>query len=431
MVGHYSRASASRGACALYEGLGPSSPEQREWGVQRLHCGSVLQQRFVAHRLHCGSVLQQRFVAHRRWRWLWRTAAKVVAFEAMDRPYLNELTIRGYGCVRDATIKLTPLHALIGPNDSGKSTILRVVQTLAECATSRLSGPLLAALVAPSGGGGLRLAACVGKACWLVETADRQNFRESISPGPDFSSNLPTSSNLLRLNATQLTAPFSAALGGVRLFRLDPDHLREPSPLVVEGQPIQLDARGVGLAGALDAVVSRDIDAFSKIRHDVCRLFPSVSNLRLVNVANNKKALRIELQDGTQVGADFMSEGMLYYLAFAASPYLAPTPLLLIEEPENGLHPARIRDVMRVLREVSKNTQVLLATHSPLVVNELEPDEVTVVTRPSNEVGTQVVTLKDTPNFHERSSVHSLGELWVSYADGETEAPLLQGQPRE
>ena len=67
-----------------------------------------------------------------------------------------------------------------------------------------------------------------------------------------------------------------------------------------------------------------------------------------------------------------MSEGLLYYLAFAALPHLEPVSLILIEEPENGLHPARIAEVMRILREISKTTQVLIATHSPLVVNELQ-----------------------------------------------------------
>ncbi|EYE99981.1 Hypothetical protein CAP_1862 [Chondromyces apiculatus DSM 436] len=112
------------------------------------------------------------------------------------------------------------------------------------------------------------------------------------------------------------------------------------------------------------------------------------------------------------------------YLAFAAIPYLEPASMLLIEEPENGLHPARIAEVMRVLREVSKTTQVLIATHSPLVVNEMQPEEVTVITR-TPETGTRATLIKDTPNFAKRSSVYALGELWLSYANGVDEAPLL------
>lgn len=60
----------------------------------------------------------------------------------------------------------------------------------------------------------------------------------------------------------------------------------------------------------------------------------------------------------------------------------------------------------------------------PLVVNELQGHEVSVVTRTPEE-GTKVRLLSETPNFAERSKVYSLGELWLSYADGEQEKPLF------
>jgi predicted ATPase len=119
-----------------------------------------------------------------------------------------------------------------------------------------------------------------------------------------------------------------------------------------------------------------------------------------------------------------MSEGLLYYLAFAAIKHLEPTSILLVEEPENGLHPIRIAEVMNVLKEISKTTQVLIATHSPLVVNELSGDQVTVVTR-DGERGTQVRRLSATANFEERSKVYAPGELWLSYANGLDERDLL------
>jgi len=119
-----------------------------------------------------------------------------------------------------------------------------------------------------------------------------------------------------------------------------------------------------------------------------------------------------------------MSEGMLYWLAFAIIQHITPPAILLIEEPENGLHPARIREVMRVLREVSQRTQVLLATHSPLVINELTPDEVTLVTRTPDR-GTICTPMTATKNFAERSKIYALGELWLAYADGEFERELV------
>ena len=47
---------------------------------------------------------------------------------------IQKLDIENYGCIKKATFALTPLHALIGPNDSGKSTTLRALRTVARCA---------------------------------------------------------------------------------------------------------------------------------------------------------------------------------------------------------------------------------------------------------------------------------------------------------
>ena len=44
--------------------------------------------------------------------------------------FIERLTVKNYGCVKDVSIELTPFHAFIGPNDSGKSTLLRATRTL-------------------------------------------------------------------------------------------------------------------------------------------------------------------------------------------------------------------------------------------------------------------------------------------------------------
>jgi predicted ATPase len=147
----------------------------------------------------------------------------------------------------------------------------------------------------------------------------------------------------------------------------------------------------------------------------------------VVAVATDKLVLEAELDGGTHVQAADMSEGLLYCLAFLAMPYLAPTTTLILEEPENGLHPARIAEVIGMLRGQVDLTgvQVLIATHSPLVLNELKPEEVTVLTRSSVVEGTKATPINATPNFERRASVYSLGELWLAYCDGKDESPLF------
>jgi hypothetical protein len=198
------------------------------------------------------------------------------------------------------------------------------------------------------------------------------------------------------------------SLAGSMLFRLEPDSLRQPTNLIPDGAPLRfMNSLGLGLPTIYDAIVTRDLPAYMALNDDLRRLFPAVKSIRLKNHSQSQKAFGVHLQTGASVGADFMSEGMLYFLAYAALRYLDPHAVILIEEPENGLHPSRVHDVMNILKEISKTTQVVIATHSPLVINELQPDEVTVVTRDATK-GTQLTPIKDTPRFEERSKVYAL-----------------------
>jgi predicted ATPase len=84
---------------------------------------------------------------------------------------------------------------------------------------------------------------------------------------------------------------------------------------------------------------------------------------------------------------------------------------------------------MGILRKISESAQVVIATHSPLVINEMKRNEVTVVTR--DERGTHCTPIGETKGFDDRIKVYALGELWLSYANGKDEAPLLNGGARE
>jgi energy-coupling factor transporter ATP-binding protein EcfA2 len=354
----------------------------------------------------------------------------------MDAPYLQRLEASKFGCLDDVALDLTRIHALIGPNDSGKSTILNAARTLANLLSQVpvLPNPSRSKIVS----GGLfdpdrptRLAVSSGEVSLEVVGDERPtgwtlSVRMGTAEGSvRMSGDLTAEKLTSNLPSVSDPALLRGVFGGARLLRLDPDALREPSPLIPETEKLRLyDERGHGLPGIYDAIFNRGDDSVQRIVDDLRRLFPTIRRLRLRPITDSTKILEVELNHGERVPAQFMSEGLLYYLAFAAIPYLDPTSLLLIEEPENGLHPARIVEVMQTLREISKTTQVLIATHSPLVVNELSGDEVSVVTRTPDR-GTQVRRLSTTPNFAERSKVYALGELWLSYANGSDEKDLL------
>jgi AAA15 family ATPase/GTPase len=96
---------------------------------------------------------------------------------------------------------------------------------------------------------------------------------------------------------------------------------------------------------------------------------------------------------------------------------------LLVEEPENGLHPGRLKEIIQVLRKVvqtQEDTQVVLTTHSPLLLDFVEPQEVRVFLRnkeKDNDI--EVYNLADVPDIQERLHYLMLGEL--VYNEGEEE----------
>lgn len=297
---------------------------------------------------------------------------------------MERIRVKEFRCVKDAEIRLTPLHALIGPNDSGKSSLLRAISDGLIGVVSRLRAD------------GTPMSPAERRAS--LDSYLRQGI-SSKYPRP--------------------------------LLRLDPDEIRRDVPLYTAGDLLWFrNERGLGLAGLYDTLLGRDRRAFTQLEDRFRALFPTVAALRLYNASAQTKSIGLTLVGGREVSALQMSEGMLYWLAFAIVEHLAPVEMLLIEEPENGLHPSRIREVVTILREISKRTHVLLATHSPLVINELGPDEVTIVTRDA-ERGTICTPMRETKMFEQRSKVYALGELWLSYADGNFETELVPETPTQ
>ena len=365
----------------------------------------------------------------------------IYTFAAMPHTPIHKVTIQNCGCVKKAEVNLTRLHALIGPNDSGKSTILRAMRTATQFATGEFTkndkGEFLpfTPLVSESSDGAL-----IGLALddeYRVGCADGALFEEVLHGGVSLPPGrqprpLPGKSRLwnphIRPDPLRRLAKLKEQLSLATLVRFDPDALRAAAPLLLDTEGVRFgDERGTGLAAVYDAI-QNDREAIQAIEERVRELFPTVKSIGLSVPVGQMKAVKVTLKDGKPIGAHEMSEGLLYFLGFAALQYCGSS-LLLVEEPENGLHPSRIRDVMEILRKISETAQVVIATHSPLVINEMKPGEVTVVTR--DESGTHCKPIGETPGFAERSKVYALGELWLSYANGKDEAPLLKGGARE
>ncbi|HEU4538555.1 MAG TPA: AAA family ATPase, partial [Polyangiaceae bacterium] len=277
---------------------------------------------------------------------------------------ITTLSTNNYGCLRAVELGLTPVHALVGPNDAGKSTLLRAMRTLAQFASGAFtddgSGPKPFDPWLPAG------EAVALPLPWLGAHTPRGSYHLSCDQGklteafesPVFG---PASTNRLLKKPSNSTtnenyAPVLREIGPARLLRLDPDALRRPTPILREGQPVDFaDDRGTGLASVLQLMNGHDVDRFVELQRRAREHFPALQRLQLGfdGAATPNVLLRATLSDGAAIDASRFSEGLLFFLAFAALEFLAPVPLLLVEAPEQGLHPARVRDVVAALRALN------------------------------------------------------------------------------
>src|SRR5206468_2618125 len=124
--------------------------------------------------------------------------------------------------------------------------------------------------------------------------------------------------------------------------------------------------------------------------------------------------------NGGILPASQASDGLLLVLAYLAILYSPEPPrLLLIEEPENGIHPRRLADVLKVLKELvhdQSRTQVLLTTHSPYVVDLFQPQEVTLCLKGADGAVT-THRLSESKTVREQLDIFQLGEIWTAEGD--------------
>lgn len=125
--------------------------------------------------------------------------------------------------------------------------------------------------------------------------------------------------------------------------------------------------------------------------------------------------VQVFLREGDiTVPATRLSDGTLRYLCLLAILcHPKPPPLVCIEEPELGLHPDILPRIADLLREVSERCQLVVTTHSDVIVDALTDVPESVIVCEKNQGRTTLKRL-DTDDLSEWLKRYQLGELWAS-----------------
>ena len=132
-------------------------------------------------------------------------------------------------------------------------------------------------------------------------------------------------------------------------------------------------------------------------------------------------------EGGQEFPAPVLSDGTLRFAAIAAAFFQPDMPALLtLEEIENGIHASRLRLLVELLRNRAQEgkTQVIVTTHSPIVLAWLQPEEYkhTFFCKRDEETGeSKILPLTEIPHFSEIVKKQPIGDL---FAEGWMEAAL-------
>ena len=387
-------------------------------------------------------------------------------------PRLTYLRIKNYRALCDVEFRdLTPLSVFIGPNGSGKSTVLDALAFLGMA----LSGNLKEAFEGRDQFRGIQTRGSEGSIEFEVVVENIGDFgalRYQISLTQSANEHLIINEKLLVEENGEIHELFKANPllegGGIKIesawarahpefkvsensesktleaisivslsyaFAIDRRLSRFTRPLIDlinsyryihltdnlkdfsdEGPRERLSANGKNISNVLYYLHLKHPDILEKITAQMRRWVPALADI--VTEITSDERLLLRFKDAPfekPLRGRYMSDGTMRLAALLTLLYEPDaTGLLGIEEPENELHPRLLPRLAEELGKASENRQLLVATHSPFLLDALAPEQVWILHRGPDGY-TQATRTADIPNVKELVEDGSpLGYLWTS-----------------
>jgi len=365
-------------------------------------------------------------------------------------PSIRQVHIRNYKSVGAATVELGPLTILVGANGAGKSNFIDALSFVRDCLADSIELAFknrggIASARRRSGGHpthiGIRLVIDLARhqrADYSFEIAAQRGERFSVARErcwvQDFlgeshgfevregqftreipgirSQVAPDRLALFAASATEEFRPLFDFLTGMRFYSILPVRLRE---LQEPDSGDFLSGDGGNAAAVLKRLQDEDPDRYQRI----CRLLATaVEGIESVghDAVGQFETLEFRQDVGLRYpwtfGAYNVSDGTLRMLGLLLAVFqLGPASVLSIEEPEATVHPAVTEQIVEVLRDASRQRQILITTHSPDLLDypEIGDESIRVVTKERNS--TVIAPLSEVSREAVQRHLYTSGEL--------------------
>ena len=359
----------------------------------------------------------------------------------MNQDQLSRIVLKGFKSIRECNLQLSELNVLIGANGSGKSNFIAFFQLIQKILSSNLQ-----LYVSKQGGADSLLHFGRKKTHQLVAELyfGNNGYKFILEPTQDnrmvfFNENLWW--NLYgdrKIGAGHFESKVESQKKHTRIYdytvpvmqswRLYHFHDTSDSALVKQRQAINdniyLRSDAQNLAAYLYLLKEQYQTHYQRIVKTIQLVAPFFGDFYLRPDPNNQDQIELEwVEKGEDVPfkAYQLSDGTLRFICLATvlmQPEDKQPEMILIDEPELGLHPYAINVLASLLRSTAKSKQVIVSTQSVALLNEFDASDVIVCDR--IEGATHIHRL-DEDALAEWLEEYSLGELW--------QKNLLGGRP--
>ena len=357
-------------------------------------------------------------------------------------PELETITIEGFKSIHSVQgLKLNSINIVIGPNGSGKSNFIGVFSFLHAVREGRLQDYVIKA-----GGANkiLHFGTKVSSGLYIHISFQGGTNQYSIGLEPTESDELiPTTEFAYFWNKQKYNSPIGYPVerngkeAGIsnekisnRVAQYVKDHLdswrvyhfhdtSSSSPMkktmdVNDNRYLRAD--GSNIAGFLYYLQQKHEDSYDLIKRTVQRVAPFFEDFRLAPQKLNPEKIRLEWEhkgSDDYFDGSSLSDGTLRFIALTTL-FLQPESyrpsVILVDEPELGLHPYAITLLASLIKQASTKTQVIISTQSPLLLDHFEPEDVLVADRVDG--GTVLTRLESSSSLDKWLEEYSLGQLW-------------------
>jgi len=328
-------------------------------------------------------------------------------------PLLQHFGVTGFRSLRQAEVELGAMNVLVGANGSGKSNLILALRLLRAWAAGGAE-----AFVTTNGGpdallhGGHRLS---------------PELALSMTTAGGFSGTLRAraeGSRGLRFSTEPAEWPEDVrhALADIHIF-----HFKDllPRRKAVLEAPLAQDTRlrtgGDNLGPCLRWLHDQQPGAYRRLVETIRLVAPFFDDFQFEERGPNLRLRWREAGLDLVHGPEALSDGTIRFIGLATlllQPADRLPPLILLDEPELGLHPWAVQILAELIAGAAAHTQVLLSTQSVTLLNAFRLEDAIIVER--NGSGS-VLRRPDPATLAAWSDESSLGELW--------ERNLLGGTP--